>query len=170
MIAQVTIYIDRVFDVIAIKRDGRTPDRTHERILKQPNIVVVDINVRKDVFHNHVQGFTCLQNLIDTLTLMPFDDIFLRLRLFAVDVLRYRFVYRDGKHQFVVIAAGFNLIQHPLRLTQSAAFQILWLDVTQRQRKLLILVILVVRMIIQMIFLLGCNHPPHQFHGRIVFA
>ena len=98
MIAQVTIYIHSVFYVIAIKRDGRTSDGAHERILKQPNIIVVNINVRKDVFHNHVQGFTCLQHLIDTLTLMPFDDIFLRLRLFAVDVLRYRFVYRNGKH------------------------------------------------------------------------
>ena len=170
MIAQVTFYIDRVFDVIAIKGDGRTPDGTHERILKQSNIVVIDVDIRKNILHDHIQGFTRLQHLINALTLLSLDDAFLRLRLFAVDVLRYRFVYRDWENQFVVIAAGFNLVQHPLRLAQSATFQILWLDVTQRQRKLLILVILVVRMIIQMIFLLGCNHPPHQFHGRIVFA
>ena len=77
MIAQVAVYIYRVLNIITIEGDCILSDRTHERILQQSHIVVVDIHICKHILERNVKDVARLDKLVYTRRALSFDDTLL---------------------------------------------------------------------------------------------
>ena len=170
MIAEVSLYIHRVFYIIMVEGDARSADRRRERILQQAHVVVVDIHIGEGILEGSVEYLAGLDYLSDTIALLALDDVFLCLRILAIDVLRNRLVDAHRKGKLAVIGRGLHLVQKILSLAEELAFQLLFLQVVEGKRYLLILVILIVIMIAEIGLFLGSYHSPHQLHGRVVLT
>ena len=64
MIAQILVYIYSVFYIVAIEINGILAYRRCERILQQPYLVVIYIDIGEDILHYHVQYVTGLDELV----------------------------------------------------------------------------------------------------------
>ena len=53
-------------------------------------------------------------------------------------------------------------------LNEGLLFQLFRLQVVEGQGNLLVFVVLIIVVQFEVGFLLGCHHPPHQLHGRVV--
>ena len=90
------------------------------------------------------------------------------MRIFAVEFLCDRLIYRNRKYEFIVILTHLNLIEQPLMLLEYARLQLLRSELVQTQHNLLIVVVLIEVVRIQTCLLLGSNHFLHKLHCRIV--
>ena len=77
MIAQVAVNIYRVLNIIAIEAYGILSDRTHERILQQSHIVIIDIHISKHILERNVKDVARLDKLVYTRRALSFDDALL---------------------------------------------------------------------------------------------
>ena len=170
MIAEVALHIDRVLYIIMIKGNSRSADRRREGILQQAHIVIIDIHIGKHVFHRGTQNLTRLYHLTNTISLLSLDDIFLALGIFAIDMLRYRLVDTHRESEFTIIGRFLHLVEQILSFTEKLAFKLFFRKIVQGKGYLLIFVILIVWMVGQIGFLLGCDNAAHQLHSRIVLA
>ena len=66
MVAQVTVHIDSVLNIVSVESDGILADRTDERILQQTDIVIVDVHIGKHVLQGNIQNVASLNELVDS--------------------------------------------------------------------------------------------------------
>ena len=102
MIAEVTVHIDRVLDIVVIEGDSGIADRRYKRILHQTDMVIIDIYIREHLLEEGIENFSCLDDLSDTVALLTLDNILLTLRVFAVDMLRHGLVHLERQDLLVV--------------------------------------------------------------------
>ena len=168
MEALVMIHHQRILDVIPVESDGILADGRGERKLEHTDLVVIDIDIRKDILHHRVQDFTRLYEVVDTRRVHAFDDDLLVMRFLPVDLLRDRLIDRYGENQFVVIRTRLHLIDEPLFLFVFRVLHHLLRDLVEGQRQLLVFVILVEVMVVEVGFLLGLDDLLHHLHRRVV--
>ena len=75
-----------------------------------------------------------------------------------------------GRVSFSVVWRGFYLVEEILAALEELAFELFFLQVVERERNLLILIILYIVVVAQVALFLGSNHAPHQFYGRIILT
>ena len=78
-----------------IERDGSPADRTRKRILQQPNVVVVDVDILENFLEHDVHHLTGLENLVHSCRPLSVEDVEFAVRRLPVDVLRDRLVNRQ---------------------------------------------------------------------------
>ena len=64
--AAVTVYLQRIFDIVAIERDSPRAYRRREGMLQDAYLVVVDIHVGEDVLRHGIQDVARLKEIVDT--------------------------------------------------------------------------------------------------------
>ena len=131
--------------------------------------MIVDIDVLKDFFQRRVYHLTCCKELVQACALLACYDVFFRLRVFAIDVLRNGLVERDGHNHFVVVRAELCLLR-PLHLADICTVEFLDLVVVEGHRELLVLVVHEVIMVLEPCVLLLLDDTFHELDGRIVLA
>ena len=170
MIAEIMVYIDRIFNVETIERNGILADRTGKWVLKQTHLIIVKVDICEDIFHDRIENITRFKQLVDAVGLLSQYDILLGFGVLAIQMLGNGFINRQGKYQFVIVRTGFYLVDEPLFIGEKAAIYIDRLNVIDCHCNLLILVILIKSMVVQVCFLLGSNHTSHQFDRRIILS
>ena len=161
MIAQVAVYIHRVGDVEAVKRHCRLTDGAYELVLKQTNMVVVDVHISKHLLEHSVQYLTRLQHIVHAFRARTLYNVFLLLRTLAVNMLCNGLVYRHRQYKFVVVRAHLHLVYDPLLVLKLATVEVGRLYVVERQRYFLVLVVLIVVVVGQVCQLLCSHHALH---------
>ena len=79
-------------------------------VLYQTDLVVVEVYVSEDLLEHDVQDVARLEKVVDARRLLPLDDLLLRLRILAVDMLLYALVDADGEDEFVGVLAFLHLV------------------------------------------------------------
>ena len=110
MITQISININSILYIISIERNGCFTYWTCKRILKKTHIIVINIHIGKNILQKCIDNLTCLNHFIDTFGLLSHYNFTLSLWIFSVNMLSYRFIYRQRKNEFVVIWTCFYLI------------------------------------------------------------
>ena len=106
-------------------------------------MVVVDVDISKDVLHEDVHHLARLQKIADTLRVNAPDNSSLVTRLPAIDVLRNSFFDGERQYEPVVIRTELHLVDEPLLASERRFFYALWRDVVDGQRQLLVAVVLI---------------------------
>ena len=170
MVAQIFIHHQRVFDIVAVEPDGILADRRGEGVLQHTNLIVVDVDIGKHVLHDGVQDIARLEQVVDTLGVDTLDDGLLIVRLLTINLLRDCFIDADRQDELVVIRTGLYLIDEPLFLLVLGGVEHLGLEIVERQRELLVLVVLIIVAVIQIGLFLSGYHLTHHLDGRVVFT
>ena len=71
VVALVVVHVKRVDDVESVKVDSIFTNRACERILQQPYLVVVDVNVGENVFYNRIQYIAGLYEVVYSGCVLP---------------------------------------------------------------------------------------------------
>ena len=66
MDATVAFDFHRVLDVEAVEVDGILADRRGKGVLYQTDLVVIEVNVGKDLFQHHIQHVARLEQVVQT--------------------------------------------------------------------------------------------------------
>ena len=61
----IALHQQRIFDIVAIERDGTIGNGRHERMLQDAHLVVVDINIGEDILGHRIQHLTRLEEVVD---------------------------------------------------------------------------------------------------------
>ena len=142
--ALVTIYIDGVLDVEAIEGDGVLADGRREGVLQEAYLVVVDVDIGKNLLHEGVEDVAGLYEVADACRVLSLDDGLLVVRLLAIDVLCDGLIDGDGQDELVVPGAGLNLVDEPLALLGLGTLELVERHLVGSEGELLVLIILVV--------------------------
>ena len=133
-------------------------------------MVLVEVNIGEHVLDYRVDDVTRLEQVVDALARLTRDDGLLSVRLPAVHLLRDGLVDADGQNHLARHVAGLHLLHQPGVFLKRSLFQLFRFQVVQRERYLLVFVVLIVVVDAEVGFLLCSHHAPHQFHGRVVLA
>ena len=98
MEALVTIHIDRIHNIILIETDTSLRYRAVKRILQETEAVLIDIDILEHILQYGSQHVTGIEKFVYPRRVQPFDDRFLIMGIFPVQLLRNRFVHRYGKN------------------------------------------------------------------------
>ena len=85
--ALVVVDIERVLDIKPVEGNGPRPYRRGKGILQHTDLVVVDIDIRKDILHHGIQDIAGLHQVVDARRVHALDDGLLVVRLLAVYLL-----------------------------------------------------------------------------------
>ena len=149
MVAQVAVDIYRVLNIEAIERDGSLADGRRKLILKQTHVVVVDVDVGKHLFKQRVQYLARLQQVVDTFLALALDYVLLLLRILTIDVLCNGLLHADGQDELVIVRRSLNLVLHIRLVLVLARDKVFGLDIVQRERYLLIFIVLIVVVVLK---------------------
>ena len=170
VVAQVALHIDGILDVEPVERHGILADRTGKGILQQAHLIVVYVDIGKDVLQGRVQDVARLDEVVDARGVLSFHYLFLAMGVLAIDMLGDGLVDTNGQDELIVEWAHLDLVEQPLALLELGVLKVDGLQVVHGQSNLLILGELIVRMVVEGGLLLGGNHSLHQLYGRIVLA
>ena len=168
MEAFVSVHIERIYDIVAIKGDGPIADRTGEVILQETDLVIIDVNVSEDILQDLVDDITRLDDMVDTLGAGAQDDGLLTTRILTVNFLGDGLVKGEGQHHLAIIRRGLNLIHQPTHLLVPRVLHPLLRDVIEGKSQLLVFLVLIVVVITEVGAFLGGNDLSHHCHCRIV--
>ena len=168
--AGVALYFQRVFNVVAIEVDALVADGRYERILQQPDMVLVEVYVGKDILDNGIDDVARLKQVVDALRSLSHDDGLLRTGVAAIDLLRDGLIHADGQNHLTRSGADLHLLHQPGVALERPRLQLLWLQVVEREGYLLVLIILIVVVLSKVCLLFGGNHTTHQLHGGIILT
>ena len=170
VIAEVAIDENGVFDVEAVERDGVFADGRHELVVKQSDLVVVDVDVGEKILQNGVEDVARLDEVVDARRIDAAHDFNLVLRVASIEVFRHGFIDRQRQNQFAVVRAGLDLVEQPFPFADRPLVeQFEWVDVVHRKGDFLVAVVLVEIVVFQVGALLRGDDAAHQFDGGIVF-
>ena len=65
MDATVAIDKQRIFYIIAVERDSAVADRRRKRVLEDAYLVVIDIDIGKNILRYRIQDITCLEEVVN---------------------------------------------------------------------------------------------------------
>ena len=160
----------RVFDVIAIERDGATTDRRGEGILQHTDLIVVDVHIGKDILQHRGEDITRLHKIVDTRRVHTLDNDLLVVRLLAVNLLRDGLIDRYRQNELVVVRTSLHLVDQPLLLLIFRTIQDGWSNLIDSEGQFLIFVILIVVVVVEISLLLGSNHLLHHLDSRVILT
>ena len=166
----ILIYIDRIVNIEMIEWNSCRAYWRRKTFLKEVNMIIIKIDILKEVLHNCIQSFTRLYKFWNTLSRLSQHDIFLITWTLTIKMLRKRFIYRDWKNKFVIIRTSLHLVKKPRSLLKHRAFKFIRCKVINSHCHLLILIILIVIMVLQMGLLLRSNNTPHQLYCWIILT
>ena len=66
MYTTIAIYSQRVLYIKAIERNCTVANRRHERMLKDADLIVIDIDISKDILSDSIQYLASLEEVINT--------------------------------------------------------------------------------------------------------
>ena len=161
MVAQITVYIHRVNNVIAIKRYCRFAYWRGERVLKKTNIVVIYVNIGKHILKHFSQNFTRLYHICKAFVLLSLNNFFLSFGIFTIYVLRNGFGNSQWKDKLIVVRTLFYMVNEPGRTLKNTFLQIVRAKVVHAKRYLLVSIIRIEIVIFQMRLFLCCNYSAH---------
>ena len=133
-------------------------------------MVLIEVDVGKHVLEYGVDDVASLEDVVDPLRGLPGDDGLLGAGIAAVDFLRHGFVYTDGQDKFAGNLAFLDLVKQPGMLLEGSLLQLFGLEVVERQRDLLVLVVLIEVVQAEVCLLFGSHHALHELHGGIVLT
>ena len=87
MYAFALVYHQRIHQIVLIKGNGIVADRTYETLLEQPDVIVVDVDICKNVLQHSPQHVSRREKLFDTVGILSFDDGLFAFRVFPEDGL-----------------------------------------------------------------------------------
>ena len=87
MYAFAPVHHQCIHQIILIKRNGIATYRTDETLLKQTDLVIIDVDIRKDVLQYSAEHISCREEFFDTIGVFSFDNCFLTFGIFAEDGL-----------------------------------------------------------------------------------
>ena len=112
--ALVTLHIDGVLNIVAVEVDGGLADGRRHGVLQNAYLVVVDVDVGKEILGHHADNVARLEQVAHACRLLSLDDGPLSVRVAAVNLLRHRLIDRKWQYEFVVVGAHLHLVLHPL--------------------------------------------------------
>ena len=68
-------------------------------MLQNTYLVVIDVDIGKDILGDGIQNLASLKEVIDTRRALTPDNIFLIVRSAAIDSLRYRLINAERQYQ-----------------------------------------------------------------------
>ena len=74
MYAFALVHHQRVHQVVFIERDGIVADRAYESLLEQPDVIIINVDVGKNILQNSPQHVSCGEKLFDTIGVLSFDN------------------------------------------------------------------------------------------------
>ena len=160
----------RILDIVAVEGDGAIADRRRKGVLQQANLVVINIDICKDILRHRIQDIARLEEVIDTSRALAFYDVFLCMRRTAVDFLRYGFFDAGWQNEFTSLFTSLHLIDKPIIFTEFGRLQRFQFHIVECQRQLLILGVLIIVTSGEVGSLFMGYHLLHQFHSRIILA
>ena len=170
MDTRVAIYLERVLYIITVEGDGSLTYRRCERMLQNTYLVVIDVDIGKDILGTDIHDITRLDEVIDTGRLLTLYDFLLVTRRPAVYLLSDRFVNTEWHDELTRQLALLDLFRQPGIFGKLRIGNHVGGDIVQGQRYLLVLGVLVMVTKGQFRLFLMFYHFTHQLHGRIVLA
>ena len=116
MDATVTVDSQRILYIETVERDGSVANGRRERMLQDAYLVVVDVDIGKDILCHGIQYLASLEKIIDTRRALAFDDVLLVTRAATVDLLCHCLVNTERQYQLPCQLIGFHLFQQPRKL------------------------------------------------------
>ena len=169
--AEVALHHEGILDVIAIEGYGILTNRRGEGILQHAYLIVVDVDIGKDVLDDGIQDVARLDKVVDTCRVHALDDGLLVVGLLTVDFLRHSLIDADGEDELVVIGAGLYLIDQPRALAElRRGIELLRLEVVEGKGDLLVLVVLIEVVVGEVGKLLGGHHLLHHLDSGVVLT
>ena len=159
------VHVDRIHNVIAVKRYGIFADRARERILQQAHLVIIDIHVGEDILQCDVQNVARLYQLVDTCGVLTCNNIPFRFGILLRKMCCVTVSSTEIGRISLLLWTNLHLVQQPFLLADKTTVQLVRRDVIHRQRQFLIFIELVIVVVLQVGALLRRNHTPHQLHG-----
>ena len=140
----VPVNIDSIFDIETVEADSILADGRGERVLEESHLIIVDIDIGEYVLEGGGEDITRLKEVVDTGSILSFDDALLIMRTLAIDFLGQCLIDRDREDEFVVIFTSLHLVLHPRHLLEFGSLEFLGGDVVEGKGNLLIFVILII--------------------------
>ena len=174
MVAHLVIDHDGVFDKEAIEAHGSAADGAGEGVLQQPHVVLIDVNILKDLLQCCVDHLTRGQQLVDAGVLLAMYDVLLRVWVFAENMLCYGLADRERHDYLACVWTDFRVCP-PVELRTLRGVHVRGVHgraavVVQGEGNLLIACVLVEVVILQLCALAGSHHALHQLHGGVVLS
>ena len=88
MIARVALHSHGVCYIIAVEGNGIVSDRRCKGILQQPDVIVIDVHIRKYIFNSNVKYITRLKELVYALTRLSHHDMLFAFGILAIEMAR----------------------------------------------------------------------------------
>ena len=116
------IHHHRIHNVILIEIDTRIRNRTIERVLKETEAVLININILEHIFQYSRQHIARIKQFIDSRRVNTFYNRLFIVGIFPVQFLRHRFVHRNRQNILTRHAALLHLVTEERILLKQVRF------------------------------------------------
>ena len=145
-------------------------DRTYKWVLQKADILLVDIDIGEAVLYEGVEDVTGLEQLIDALFTLAFNDGLFTFGLFPVDIARELLCDGYGENTLAGLWTYFDVVfekGHILEVGIAVDFVRKFVD-----GECCLTILLIAEIVVELVvtFLFRSDDLTHKLDGRIVFA
>ncbi len=165
------VHEERVDNEVAVEADGGTGgDGAGEGVLQQTHLVFVDVDVGEAVLEHGGHDVARVEQLVDAVGLLAYNDVLLRAWVFAVNLPHDGFVDGDGEDEFSGFVTHLNVVLEEGEVLELAVFEDLFGHFVEGEGELGVFVYAEVVVRVEVASFLGGNDVAHEFDGGIVLA
>ena len=170
MDAFLLVHHERVHEVELVEADGSASDGADEAALQQADVVIVDVDVGKDVGEDRAQHIACIEEFFDAAGVHTLDNGLFAFGILTVDGLGGGLLNGDGQDHLVGFGRYLHLILEEGEFLVDAFLHFLRRDVVDGHLHLLVLLVLVIVVLLQLQGFLVLDDFLHELYGRVVLA